>query len=296
MVVTVEERISIVKRDLKEARKQRSLAKAKQHNTILKLLEQYRQKLGELHQFMACLCRKKKQQQNDMKKYRQVIAEVFADMYLPAFCAAKQAFLLRAVHTSKLLCPCSFVPLLEIVCMLWDCTVYSLGAIGFSLVMCFDQALFVLGIQCATELKDYDRTIHQLQEETAWISQDLLNQLIIVERHIHQCEQGLLEAQNRIMIVSKLQLHRASSEEGLDDVPLEDDSIRSTLDLENDVVSPRIVPKRNVSSDRTLDTTDLTYVDMSNSDGDEPAAYRNTTSSVVSYRRQRSIPKFVGRS
>jgi hypothetical protein len=297
MVVTVEERISIVKRELKEARKQRSLAKAKQHNTILKLHEQYRQKLGELHQFMACLSRKKKQQQNDMKKYRQVIAGVFADMYLPAFCVAKQAFLLRAVHTSKLLCPCPFVPLLDIVYKLWDCTVLTMRSNWLSLVMCFDQALFVLGIQCATELKDYDRTIHELQEETASISQDLLNQLMIVERHIHQCEQGLQEAQNRITIVSKLQLHRASSEEGLDDVPLEDDSIRSTLYLENDVVSPRIVPKRHVSSDRTLDTTeDLTYVDMSSCDGDEPAAYRNVSSSVVSYSRQRSIPKFVGRS
>jgi hypothetical protein len=293
MAATVEERISIAQQELKEARKQRSLAKAKQQNEIAKLHEEYRFKLDELHQLMACLSRKKKQQQTDMKKYREVIAEVFADMYLPAFCAAKQAFLLRAVHTSKFdpypLMPC----LLGIIVQDFP-RPHSACEWWFPIVMCFDQALFVLGIQCAAEMKDYDRTIHELQEETASISQDLLNQLIIVERHIHQCEQGLKEAQSRITIVSKLQLHRASSEEALDDVPLEDDSIRSTLDLENDIVSPRIVPKRHVSSDRTLDTADLTNVDMSSCDGDESAQYRN--GSALSYSRQRSIPKFVGRS
>lgn len=100
-MVEIEERIEIASRELEKIKKQRASNKADQQNTILKLREEHYEKVSELHQFMASLSRKKKQQQGDMKKYREVISDVFSDMYLPAFCVAKQAFLLRAVHTSK---------------------------------------------------------------------------------------------------------------------------------------------------------------------------------------------------
>lgn len=150
--------------------------------------------------------------------------------------------------------------------------------------MCFDQALFMLSQQCAEALKDFDRIIHGMQEETAKVSQDLLSKLILIERHIHQCEQGMNEAASRIKVMTKMKLHRTSSEEALDDIPLGDDS----LDRSNENDSSRDTPKRGVSSDRTLDTVSLSYVETSSYDGEQRGRY-----DLSSHSKEQSIPEFV---
>lgn len=270
-MVEIEERIEVLKREILEVKKQRSLDRVEQQNSLLKLREEYHEKLCKIHSVMDSLGRKKKQQHGDMKQYRETITNVFSEMYLPAYCVAKQAFLLRAVHTSK-----SHSHLRRLYSELMDYAYVS--------VMCFDQALFLLSQQCAEALKDFDRVINGLQEDTAKISQELLSRLLLIERHIHQCEEGMAEAANRVEMISNTKLHRISSEEALDDVPLGDDSLDRSTNIV--VSSKRNTPKRDVSSDRTLDTVSLSYV--------ETSSFDERGYDLSPLRQMQSVPRFVG--
>lgn len=101
---TMDDRFEAARRSLLSTQKSRSLAKASHQNEIQKLQNERQRIRNSIADFVSGLVQRKKQQANDMTVYRGAISEAFGDAFIPAFCLAKQAFLLRAMHSSKFLC------------------------------------------------------------------------------------------------------------------------------------------------------------------------------------------------
>jgi len=97
----MDRRIEAAQRALATVTKERALDKAKHQNENQRLRADYQKKRERCLAHVERLARQKKQQLTEMSTYRDAIEKVFASDYVPAFCLAKQAFLLRAMHSSK---------------------------------------------------------------------------------------------------------------------------------------------------------------------------------------------------
>lgn len=99
-MMCIDERVAAAEAALKSVRKERAFEKVNNYNEIQKLQTDHQTVSKSVSDYMSGLVQRKKQPANDLNVYRNAISEAFGNDFIPAFCLAKQAFLLRAMHSS----------------------------------------------------------------------------------------------------------------------------------------------------------------------------------------------------
>jgi hypothetical protein len=191
-------------------RRHRASQKAQYQNELLKLRSQCNKAKAALAEQFAFLTLKKKDPTTDLAVYRQAVAIVFAETYLPAFCIAKQASLLRAVHY----------------------------------MICFDQALQHYKQQCIANLGVHDLNLIQQQDESAVNSQEFLNRMLQLDHEIQSQRLDMALRQERLVHLDKAanrpridSYSDGEGDESFDEVSLVDDSVNKGSNHTEDTVS-----------------------------------------------------------
>lgn len=225
-------KIAAKKSLIETCRRIQAREKAQHQNELAKLRSARNDAEASLATQFAVLTLKKKNAAGkfavlDMALYREAVTTVFAETYLPTFCIAKQASLLRAVHY----------------------------------MMCSDQALTQYQQQCAADFRLHNLMVIQQQDALAVASKELLNSLMALDLEIavHRTEMGARgQKQWSPESTSTRKLsHDVKGGELLHKLPLINDSLTKNIVKRSD----QSVDTASLDYDSSDDSTDFFTLD-----------------------------------